>query len=51
MSVAGRGGVTVAEGACLAEVLLWGRRVGAVAETEDGQVVFEYDPEFRLIGF
>jgi len=40
----------VAEDACLAEVLLWGRRVGAVAETEDGQVVFEYDPEFRRSG-
>ena len=50
MSVAGRGDATVAEGACLAEVLLWGRRVGAVAETEDGQVVFEYDPEFRRSG-
>ena len=40
----------MAEDACLAEVLLWGRRVGAVAETEDGQVVFEYDPEFRRSG-
>jgi serine/threonine-protein kinase HipA len=40
----------VAESVCLAEVLLWGRRVGAVAETGDGQIVFEYDPEFRRSG-
>ncbi len=40
----------MAEDACLAEVLLWGRRVGAAAETQDGQVVFEYDPEFRQSG-
>ncbi len=40
----------MAEDACLAEVLLWGRRVGAAAETQDGQVVFEYDPEFRRSG-
>ncbi len=40
----------MAEDACLAEVLLWGRRVGAVAETEGGQVVFEFDPEFRRSG-
>ena len=40
----------MAESVCLAEVLLWGRRVGAVAVTEDAQIVFEYDPEFRRTG-
>ena len=40
----------MANSTCLAEVLLWGRRVGAAAETEDGQIVFEYDPEFRRSG-
>ena len=28
---------------CLAEVRLWHRTVGAVAELDDGQIVFEYD--------
>ena len=35
---------------CVAEVRLWERRVGAVAELEDGQVIFEYDPAFRRSG-
>lgn len=30
-----------------AEVRLWGRTAGAVAELESGRVLFEYDPEFR----
>lgn len=30
----------------VAEVRLWGRRVGAVAEEEDGTVTFEYEPAF-----
>ena len=30
----------------LAEIRLWGRRVGAVAEDEDGVITFEYDPGF-----
>lgn len=38
------------ESACLAEVLLWGRRVAGAVETDDGQVVFEYDPKFRRSG-
>jgi serine/threonine-protein kinase HipA len=40
----------VADRLCLAEVRLWGRRVGAVAELESGEVVFEYDPLFRESG-
>ena len=40
----------MADGVCLAEVLLWDRRVGAAVETEDGQIVFEYDPGFRRSG-
>jgi len=40
----------MAEPACLAEVRLWDRRVGAVAETDEGQVVFEYDSAFRRSG-
>jgi len=39
-----------AEVRCLAEVRLWERRVGAVAELQDGQVIFEYDPAFRRSG-
>jgi len=31
----------------VAEVRIWNRRVGAVAEATDGTVVFEYDDEFR----
>ncbi|MCJ7628687.1 MAG: type II toxin-antitoxin system HipA family toxin [Longimicrobiales bacterium] len=30
----------------LAEVRLWGNRVGAVAEDEDGVITFEFDPSF-----
>ena len=33
-----------------AEVRLWGARVGVVAETTAGGVVFEYAPEFRAKG-
>jgi serine/threonine-protein kinase HipA len=40
----------MAEITALAEVWMWGLRVGAVAEAEDGQVTFEYDPEFRRQG-
>jgi len=42
---AGRG--RMAEVVAFAEVCLWGRTVGGVAELEDGQIVFEYDPRFR----
>jgi len=34
----------------LAEVRLWGRTVGAVAEDDAGRIVFEYDPAFRRSG-
>lgn len=37
----------MAELRCLAEVRLWERTVGAIAEMDDGRVVFEYEPEFR----
>lgn len=40
----------MAEIRCLAEVRLWGRTVGAVAEEDTGRVIFEYDPEFRRSG-
>ena len=40
----------MAEVAAFAEVRLWGRTVGGVAELDDGSVVFEYDPEFRASG-
>jgi len=40
----------MAELRCLAEVRLWDRRVGALAEMDDGRVVFEYDPTFRRSG-
>lgn len=40
----------MSETVCVAEVRLWGRTVGAVAETDDGQVVFEYDETFRRGG-
>ena len=33
-----------------AEVRLWGRTVGGVAELNDGRIVFEYDPAFRTSG-
>jgi len=38
------------EVAVWAEVWLWGEQVGAVLEMDDGQVTFEYDPEFRKQG-
>lgn len=34
----------------VAEVRLWGTTVGAVAESRTGEVVFEYDPDFRARG-
>lgn len=37
----------MAETAVYAEVWMWGHFVGAVAETDDGQITFEYEPEFR----
>jgi serine/threonine-protein kinase HipA len=40
----------VAEVAAFAEVRLWGRTVGGVAELDDGQIVFEYDAGFRRSG-
>jgi serine/threonine-protein kinase HipA len=40
----------VAEVSAFAEVRLWGRTVGGVAELEDGQIVFEYDAEFGRSG-
>jgi serine/threonine-protein kinase HipA len=40
----------MAEAAAFAEIRLWGRTVGGVAEVEDGGVVFEYDPHFRRSG-
>jgi serine/threonine-protein kinase HipA len=40
----------VAETAALAEVWLWGRFVGAVAEDAAGVVTFEYDPAFARSG-
>lgn len=33
-----------------AEVRLWGRTAGGVAELDDGSIVFEYDPAFRTTG-
>lgn len=35
----------------VAEVRLWGRRVGAIAEEGDGTVTFEYEPGFAGTGF
>jgi serine/threonine-protein kinase HipA len=40
----------VAEHYALAEVVLWGHRVGAVAEDTSGRVTFEYEPEFARSG-
>lgn len=34
----------------VAEVRIWGRRVGAVAEEENGTVTFEYEPAFTTTG-
>ncbi len=38
------------EVSAFAEVRLWGRTVGGVAELDDGAIVFEYDGEFRTSG-
>ncbi len=46
----GRESRAVADPACIAEVRLWGRTVGAVAELNDGRVIFEYDDRFRRSG-
>lgn len=35
---------------CLAEVRLWGRTVGAIAELGDGTIIFEYAEAFRRRG-
>lgn len=40
----------MADAAITAQVWLWGHFVGAVAETEAGQITFEYDPAFRRTG-
>jgi serine/threonine-protein kinase HipA len=40
----------MAEVAVFAEIRLWGRTVGGVAELEDGRIVFEYDASFRTTG-
>lgn len=35
----------------LAEVRLWGRRIGAVSQADDaGHATFQYDPEFVASG-
>lgn len=40
----------MAEVSVFAEIRIWGRRVGGVAELDDGSIVFEYDPDFRRSG-
>ncbi len=40
-----------ADVSAFAEVRLWGRTVGGVAELADGQIVFEYAPGFRTAGW
>ena len=40
----------MAEPLCLAEVRLWNHTVGAVADLDDGRIVFEYDEAFRRQG-
>ena len=40
----------MAEAVAFAEIRLWGRTVGGVAEVEDGGVVFEYEAGFRRSG-
>ncbi|CAN5702056.1 type II toxin-antitoxin system HipA family toxin [soil metagenome] len=40
----------MADVAVFAEVRLWGRTVGGVAELDDGRIVFEYDAGFRTSG-
>lgn len=41
----------MAEVRAFAEIRLWGRTVGGVAELDDGGVVFEYAEEFRRSGY
>ncbi len=38
--------MAVADPSAIAEIWLWDRFVGAVAELEDGRILFEYDPGF-----
>ena len=40
----------MADVSAFAEIRLWGRSVGGVAELDDGAIVFEYDPSFRKSG-
>lgn len=40
----------MAEAVAVAQVWLWDRFVGAVAEDTNGAVAFEYDPEFARLG-
>lgn len=40
----------MADVTAFAEIRLWDRTVGGVAELDDGSVVFEYDPAFRTSG-
>jgi len=40
----------VADIRAFAEVRLWERTVGGIVELDDGQIVFEYDPDFRASG-
>lgn len=40
----------MADVSAFAEIRIWGRTVGGVAELPDGAIVFEYDPEFRTSG-
>lgn len=40
----------MAEVSAFAEVRMWGRTIGGVAELDDGHIVFEYDPDFRKSG-
>ena len=40
----------MAEVTAFAEVRLWGRTLGGVAELDDGSIVFEYDGAFRTSG-
>jgi serine/threonine-protein kinase HipA len=40
----------VAEVRALAEIRIWGHTVGAIAEMDEGEIIFEYDPAFRASG-
>ena len=40
----------MADAVAVAQVWLWDRFVGAVAEDTNGAVVFEYDPAFANLG-